>query len=62
MRVEKTSSNEQISFANIPVKFSIHFNEEDDANIYPDGYGKEDNFGYQTSSLKADFASLSACR
>ncbi len=54
MRVEKTSSNEQISFANIPVKFSIHFNEEDDANIYPDGYGKEDNFGYQTSSLKAD--------
>lgn len=55
MRVERTSTNVQTSFVRIPVEFSIHFNDdEDDGNIYPDGYDEYENFGYQTSSLRAD--------
>lgn len=55
VRVERTANNAQTEFAKIPVKFSVHFNDdEDDANIYPDGYASDSNFGYQTSSLKAD--------
>ena len=54
LRVERTSTGEQTVFNTIPVSFSIHFNDEDDANIYPDGYGTDGNFGYQTSSLQAD--------
>lgn len=55
VRVERTSNNVQTEFSMIPVKFSVHFNDdEDDSNIYPDGYGSDKNFGYQTSSLKAD--------
>lgn len=54
LRLERVSNNEQLSFDNLPAVFSIHFNGEDDANIYPDGYGQDKDFGYQTSSLKVD--------
>ncbi len=55
VRVERTSNNVQTEFVRIPVKFSVHFNDDDDdANIYPDGYTADKDFGYQTSSLRAD--------
>lgn len=55
LTVEKVSDNSQITFANIPSVFSIHFNdEENDENIYPVGYESYKDFGYQTSSLQTD--------
>ncbi|MCM1503247.1 MAG: DUF4458 domain-containing protein [Bacteroidales bacterium] len=55
VRVERTANNVQTEFSLIPVRFSVHFNDnDDDANIYPDGYTSDKNFGYQTSSLQAD--------
>lgn len=53
--VERTSNNQSVTFSTIPAKFSIHFNDEDnDANLYPEGYENYKDFGYQTSSLKTD--------
>ncbi len=53
--VERTANNQAVTFSVIPAKFSIHFNdEENDANIYPDGYETYKDFGYQTSSLQTD--------
>lgn len=55
VRVEQVSDNRQITFENIPSKFSIHFNDdENDENIYPEGYETYKDFGYQTSSLQTD--------
>lgn len=53
--VERTSNNQPVTFSTIPAKFSIHFNDdENDSNIYPEGYESYKDFGYQTSSLQTD--------
>lgn len=55
VRVERVSDNRQITFENIRTTFDIDFNdEENDENIYPEGYETYKDFGYQTSSLQTD--------
>lgn len=55
LRVERVSDNRQITFENIRTVFNIGFNdEENDENIYPEGYETYKDFGYQTSSLQTD--------
>lgn len=55
LSVVRKANNQTYTFSQLPVEFSIHFNDDgNDMNVYPDGYDKYEDFGYQTSSLQTD--------